>query len=93
MSGPKEIDLAKLNLDQLKALVDNHERLNATDRPLYREAKAELERRVGPAAAAVDTKGASERRRASLMANWTTRHGKNDAANPYSKENMKPQPR
>jgi hypothetical protein len=66
MSGPKEIDLAKLNLDQLKALVDN--------------------RRVGPAAAAVDTKGASERRRASLMANWTTRHGKNDAAIPIPRK-------
>jgi hypothetical protein len=44
----KEIDPAELSLDQLKALVANHERLKATDHPLYGEAKALLDQKVGP---------------------------------------------
>jgi hypothetical protein len=87
------IDLKSLSLDQLKALVENHERKGAVDQPLYAQARAELDRRIGPAAAALATKGAGERSRASRMANWTMRHGKNDAANPYSKENYNPRPR
>jgi hypothetical protein len=78
----KPIDPTMLSLDQLKALVANHERLKATDTPLYREAKALLDERLGPA-------GMSERVRASRMARWTREHGKDDAANPWSKGNMK----
>jgi hypothetical protein len=89
----EKIALTTLSVDQLKALVANHERLGATDRPLYAEAKAELLRRAGPATAAVASKGPKERSRASRMANWTMRHGKDDAANPFSKENMTPRPR
>jgi hypothetical protein len=77
----KSIDPATLSLDQLKTLVANHERLKATDAPLYREAKALLEKRLGPGTI-------SERGRAAKMAQWAREHGKNDAANPWSKENM-----
>jgi hypothetical protein len=35
---------------------------------------------------AAETKGPDERKRAALMAAWTRKHGKNHAANPYSKE-------
>jgi hypothetical protein len=31
---------------------------------------------------AAETKGPEERKRAALMAAWTPKHGKNDAANP-----------
>ena len=34
---------------------------------------------------AAETKGPEERKREALMAAWTRKHGKNDAANPYSK--------
>jgi hypothetical protein len=86
-------DLKDLRLDELKALVANHERLGATDRPTYAPAKAELDSRLGPAGKAVATKGPSERRRAAKMADWTRQHGKDDATNPYSKQNMRPRPR
>jgi hypothetical protein len=36
---------------------------------------------------AADTKGQEERSRAARMASYTRKHGKNDAANPYSREN------
>ena len=36
---------------------------------------------------AARTKGPEERTRAALMANWTRKHGKDDARNPYSREN------
>jgi hypothetical protein len=36
---------------------------------------------------AAETKGPSERSRAAKMAAWTRKHGKNDAENPFSKEN------
>jgi hypothetical protein len=36
---------------------------------------------------AADTKGREERVRAAKMARYTRQHGKNDAANPYSREN------
>jgi hypothetical protein len=36
---------------------------------------------------AVKTKGQKELNRAGQMAKWTKQHGKNDKANPYSKEN------
>jgi hypothetical protein len=39
---------------------------------------------------AAETKGPEERRREALMAAWTRLHGKNHAANPYSKENYSP---
>ena len=52
-----------------------------------------LESRGGPAGGAVSTKGPRERSRSSRMANWTMRHGKDDAANPYSKQNMLPRPK
>ena len=38
---------------------------------------------------AAETKGPEERNRAALMAAWTRKHGKNDALNPYSKENVR----
>jgi hypothetical protein len=87
------IDVKKLDLDQLKALVANHERLGGTDRPLYLEAMNELEGRIGRSRAAVATKGSSERSRASRMAGWTRLHGKDDAANPFSKQNTRPRPK
>jgi hypothetical protein len=34
---------------------------------------------------AAETKGPEERKREALMAAWTRKHGKNDAANPHSK--------
>jgi hypothetical protein len=34
---------------------------------------------------AAETKGPSERSREAKMAAWTRKHGKNDAANPFSK--------
>jgi hypothetical protein len=54
-------------------------------RELARKGAHELARRAGRKA--VITKGPVECRRISLMANWTMKHGKNDAENPYSKEN------
>jgi hypothetical protein len=36
---------------------------------------------------AAKTKGPEERSRTAKMANWTMKHGKNDAENPYSKKN------
>jgi predicted RNase H-like HicB family nuclease len=36
---------------------------------------------------AAHTKGPEERTRAAFMANWTRQHGKNDAKNPYSRQN------
>jgi len=87
------IDPKKLTLDELKNLVANHETKGATEAPLYRQALDELESRVGPAGRAVTTKGPRERSRSSRMANWTMRHGKDDAANPYSKQNMLPRPK
>lgn len=38
---------------------------------------------------AVETKGPAELSRAALAAAWTRKHGKNDAANPYSRVNQK----
>jgi hypothetical protein len=72
------IDVKKLRLDQLKALVANHERLGGTDRPLYSEALGEIEHRIGRSRAAVATKGASERSRASRITNRTTLDGKDE---------------
>jgi hypothetical protein len=40
-----------------------------------------------PAQKAVETKGKDERSRAAHMANWTRQNGKDDAKNPYSREN------
>ena len=40
-----------------------------------------------PAQKAADTKGAIERKRAARMANWTRKHGKDDAKNPHSRQN------
>ncbi len=37
---------------------------------------------------AAESKGPDERRRAALMAAWTRKHGKNDAANPHSKASV-----
>jgi hypothetical protein len=54
-------------------------------RELAQKGKRELDRRAGRKA--VDTKGAEEFSRISSMANWTMKHGKNDAENPYAKEN------
>jgi predicted RNase H-like HicB family nuclease len=36
---------------------------------------------------AAETKGPEERTRAAFMANWTRKHGKDDAKNPYSRQN------
>jgi hypothetical protein len=36
------------------------------------------------------TKGLEERRRAAKMAAWTRKHGKDDARNPFSKQNYVP---
>jgi hypothetical protein len=53
----------------------------------------DLERKRREAALkAVDTKGPSERSRAAKMAAWTRKHGKNDAVNPFSKQNANPGP-
>ena len=53
--------------------------------------KAKLQQRYQSAAEkAVETKGPEERSRASKMASWTRVHGKDDAKNPYSKENYRP---
>lgn len=51
-----------------------------------RKGKA-VERRAARRAAA--TKGPEERHRAALMAHWTIKYGKNDARNPYSRENWR----
>lgn len=44
---PQPIDVTKLTDRQLKAIIDNHRRKNATDRPAYLEALAEQARRAG----------------------------------------------
>jgi hypothetical protein len=49
-------------------------------------------RRREAALQAADRKGPSERSREAKMAAWTRKHGKNDAANPYSRENANPRP-
>jgi hypothetical protein len=54
-------------------------------RDMAREGERVIARQAGRKA--VNTKGPEERRRISLMANWTKKHGKNDAGNPYSKDN------
>jgi hypothetical protein len=41
---------------------------------------------------AVETKGEAELSRAANKAAWTRKHGKNDAQNPYTKENANPAP-
>jgi hypothetical protein len=41
---------------------------------------------------AAETKGPEERKREGLMAAWTRQHGKDDAANPYSKQNYHQSP-
>jgi hypothetical protein len=38
---------------------------------------------------AAETKGSEERKREALMAAWTRQNGKNDAVNPYSKQNWR----
>ena len=58
----KPIDPTKLSLDQLKALVANHERLKATGSSLYHEAKALLEKRPAGKAAAKNWSGERLRR-------------------------------
>jgi hypothetical protein len=85
--------MLKLDLAQLKALVTNHELLGGTDRPLYFEAMDKLEPRIGRSRAAAATQGSSERSRASHVASWTSLHGKDDAANPFSKQNTRPRPK
>lgn len=40
---------------------------------------------------AAETKGSEERKREALMAAWTRKNGKNDAANPYAKQNWRGQ--
>ena len=51
------------------------------------DADVRKKKRADAAKKAAETKGAPERSRESKMANWTRRHGKNDAENPYSKQN------
>jgi hypothetical protein len=41
-----------------------------------------------PGQKAVETKGPDELKRAGQMAAWTKKYGKNDAENPFSKENQ-----
>jgi hypothetical protein len=43
--------------------------------------------RSNAAKKAADTKGAAERSREARAANWTRKHGKNDAVNPHAKQN------
>ena len=45
-----------------------------------------------PAQKAVKTKGKIELERAGKMAAWTKKNGKNDAENPYSKQNSYSKP-
>jgi hypothetical protein len=40
---------------------------------------------------AAETKGPEERSREAYMAAWTKKHGKDDAANPYSRQNWRGQ--
>jgi hypothetical protein len=47
------------------------------------------QRRKEAAVKAAETKGEEERRREALMAAWTRKHGKDDTANPYSKQNYR----
>jgi len=54
-----------------------------------RQAKLKQKRRAAALKAAF-TKGPEERSRTAKMANYTMKHGKNDAKNPYSKENYYP---
>jgi hypothetical protein len=51
------------------------------------DSEAHKRRRRNAALKAAETKGAEERKREALMAGWTRKNGKNDAANPYSKQN------
>jgi hypothetical protein len=44
-------------------------------------------RRSNDAKKAAETKGPAERSRAAKMARWTRQNGKDDAANPHSREN------
>jgi predicted restriction endonuclease len=46
--------------------------------------------RAGAGRKAAATKGAAELGRAALMAVWTRRNGKDDALNPYSRQNYRP---
>jgi hypothetical protein len=50
------------------------------------EAEAKKRRRRNAGYKAAETKGPEERKRAALMSAWTRKHGKNHAANPYSKK-------
>jgi hypothetical protein len=47
-------------------------------------------KRSAAAHKAAETKGPEERSRTAKMANYTMKHGKNDAQNPHSKENHYP---
>jgi hypothetical protein len=55
----------------------------------YDEARKRRRRNAGLKAA--ETKGPEERKREALMAAWTRQNGKNDAVNPYSKQNWRGQ--
>ncbi len=54
------------------------------------EQKRELTFAKSPGRKAIETKGKIELERAGKMAAWTRQNGKNDAENPYSKENFYP---
>jgi hypothetical protein len=56
------------------------------------EDTAKKMRRRNAGLKAAETKGPEERKREGLMAAWTRQHGKNDAANPYSKQNYPQSP-
>jgi len=53
--------------------------------------KKRIQREAGRKA--VETKGDAELSRAAKKAAWTRKYGKDDASNPYSKENVNPKAR
>jgi len=55
------------------------------------DAETRKRRRRNAGLKAAETKGPDERRREALMAAWTRKNGKNDAVNPYSKQNRRGQ--
>lgn len=78
-----------MNLQSLVLPDLGPERANTMN--IEEEAKRKQKAKVA-AQKAAGTKGPAEHHRAAKMANWTRKHGKNDAENPYSKHNYVPEP-
>jgi len=82
----------RLVLALLQLLGEMQNTLPVQDKGVAMDEKeaAKKMRRRNAGLKAAETKGPEERKRKGLMAAWTRQHGKNDAANPYSKRNYSP---